>query len=171
MPTSCFAIHPASRDPADEAGAAAVDALCFPLPTLDFAAEMQRPWARIWVARTSELRVVGFLVAWLVADELHILSLATEPAYQKRGIGRALLDTALAHARDRRVRSILLEVRRSNQAAIRLYRAVGFSATGVRPHYYADNLEDAIEMLLALDPSTGEVQKRRDEMELEEVAR
>jgi ribosomal-protein-alanine N-acetyltransferase len=48
-------------------------------------------------------------------------------------------------------------VRRSNAAAIRLYRAFGFSASALRPKYYADNLEDAIEMNLVLDPATGEI--------------
>ena len=51
-------------------------------------------------------------------------------------------------------RTVLLEVRRSNQAAFALYAAFGFVTSRIRPRYYADNQEDAIEMTLALPAST-----------------
>ena len=62
-----------------------------------------------------------------------------------------------------RIRIVLLEVRRSNDPAIGLYRKHGFSVFGVRKKYYADNDEDAIEMALSLDPETGAIQPRPDE--------
>jgi ribosomal-protein-alanine N-acetyltransferase len=63
----------------------------------------------------------------------------------------------------------LLEVRRSNRVAIRLYRGHGFRPIGVRRRYYADNAEDAIEMMLALDPDTGGIVSLVDEIQLAEA--
>jgi len=76
--------------------------------------------------------------------------------------------TLVAHAVEHRSRLVLLEVRRTNRPAIRLYRSLGFSAIGVRRRYYSDG-EDAIEMMLVLDPATGTVQQGRDEVELAEA--
>jgi [ribosomal protein S18]-alanine N-acetyltransferase len=172
MGSTTVIVERANEGHADVEAIGAIDEACFPAPTLDVRAEMDRPWAHLWVARPEQGEdAIGFLVAWLVADELHILSLATLPAHRRHGTGRALLDAALDFARERRVRLILLEVRRSNRAAIRLYRAAGFSAMGIRPHYYGDNQEDAIEMTLAFHPITGQVQACPDEVDLEEAAK
>jgi ribosomal-protein-alanine N-acetyltransferase len=76
------------------------------------------------------------------------------------------MTAVLDHARARRSRLILLEVRRSNRAAIALYRAHGFTAIGIRRGYYSDTSEDAVEMMLALDPETGRVLPGRDELSL-----
>ena len=127
--------------------------------------DIARPWTRAWVART-ETRVVGYLLSWHVADELHILQVAAAPEHRRRGIGRALVDRALAYAAREHVRLVLLEVRRSNGAAIALYRRVGFVATHVRRGYYADG-EDAVEMLVELDPATGSRVSRVDEVALD----
>ena len=134
----------------------AIDRVCFAQGTVNVSAELERPWSRVWVVREmGEPR--AFLLAWLVVDELHVLSVATLPRFRRRGMARALLEHAIAFAREHKVRTVLLEVRRSNVAAIRLYRAFGFSATAVRPRYYADNFEDAVEMSLVLDPATGAI--------------
>jgi len=68
--------------------------------------------------------------------------------------------------RGRAVKHVLLEVRRSNVAAIALYRAFGFFAMGVRARYYPDD-EDAVEMVLLLDPATGATVAHEDEVRLE----
>ena len=77
--------------------------------------------------------VIAFLIAWHVADELHVLNVATALHMRRRGVATAIMNEALAYARQSRVRIVLLEVRRSNRAAIRLYRTLGFSAMGLRP--------------------------------------
>jgi ribosomal-protein-alanine N-acetyltransferase len=126
--------------------------------------ELARPWARLWVARAADgpSHAVAFLLAWHVADELHVLDVATHPEFRRRGFGRALMQQALAYAKEHSARHILLEVRRSNTPAIRLYRDCGFFAMGLRKRYYPDD-EDAVEMVLLLD-ERGEVQARRDEV-------
>ena len=129
--------------------------------------ELARPWSHMWVARElagTSSNLVGFIALWHVADELHVLNLVTRADRRRMGIGGALMDTALAYARQKRAKQVLLEVRRSNAAAITLYRKVGFHATRLRARYYADD-EDAVEMALQLDPKTGEVVVRDDEAE------
>jgi [ribosomal protein S18]-alanine N-acetyltransferase len=127
--------------------------------------EIKRPWAHVRVAFVGEC-AVGSAVAWVVADEVHVLDVATHPAERRKGIGRALVRDLLLLARSHRAVHLYLEVRRSNVAAIALYRGEGFAAIGVRERYYADD-EDAVEMALSLDASTGDVVKREDEVDLE----
>jgi ribosomal-protein-alanine N-acetyltransferase len=128
-------------------------------------AELERPWARLWVAREAAHGAVGFVVAWHVTDEIHLLNVATRADRRRRGIGRAMLEVLIAHAREVGARHILLEVRRSNVPAIGLYRSLGFFAMGVRARYYPDD-EDAVEMVLAFDAVTGEIVPRADEVRL-----
>jgi ribosomal-protein-alanine N-acetyltransferase len=128
--------------------------------------ELARPWSRLWVAREDGSGVVAFVVSWHVADELHVLNVATRGDRRRRGIGRALMHEVLGYARAHRMKHVLLEVRRSNRAAIALYRSVGFFAMGVRARYYPDD-EDAVEMVLMLDADTGDVVAHEDEVRLE----
>jgi [ribosomal protein S18]-alanine N-acetyltransferase len=124
---------------------------------VDLQAELTRDIALPWVIRSTSGLVVGFLLAWSVADELHLLELASHPAYRRQGFARALLDALVLHARQAHKRLLLLEVRRSNSAAILLYESRGFERTGVRRGYYSDTGEDALEMRITFDPSTGEI--------------
>jgi ribosomal-protein-alanine N-acetyltransferase len=126
--------------------------------------ELARAWARTWVAREQD-DVVGYILTWHVADELHVMNVATRADRRRRGVGSALMREAIAYARSKQVKHILLEVRRSNAAAIALYRAFGFFAMGVRARYYPDD-EDAVEMVLLFDQSTGKVVKHEDEVRL-----
>jgi ribosomal-protein-alanine N-acetyltransferase len=128
--------------------------------------ELARPWSRLWVAREEGAGVVAFVISWHVADELHVLNVATRTDRRRRGLARALMDELIAYARSHRVKHVLLEVRRSNAAAMALYRRVGFFAMGVRARYYPDD-EDAVEMVLLLDPSTGDVVAHDDEVRLD----
>jgi len=118
-------------------------------PTFSPAGELDRPWARMWMAE-REGAAVGFLVAWHVVDELHVLNVATAMSERRCGVGSKLVDEALAYAKACGVRLVLLEVRRSNEPAIRLYEKHGFVVSGVRERYYSDNDEDALEMALTL---------------------
>jgi ribosomal-protein-alanine N-acetyltransferase len=126
--------------------------------------ELARTWARTWVAREGT-DVVGYLLTWHVADELHVMNVATRADRRRRGIARALMDEAVAYARVKKVKHVLLEVRRSNAAAIALYRVFGFFAMGVRARYYPDD-EDAVEMVLLFDPVTGKIVEHEDEVRL-----
>jgi ribosomal-protein-alanine N-acetyltransferase len=152
---------------------AAVDELAratFAEEAFSLIAELERPWTRVWVAEAptpGPRGAAGFAIAWHVADELHVLNVATDESVRRRGVATAIMSEALHYARVQHVRIVLLEVRRSNRPALRLYRKLGFTAMGVRPGYYGDNGEDAIEMVLALDPQTGAVLPGKDEIRIE----
>jgi len=95
-------------------------------------------------ARRDGEEVVGYVVAWFVADEGEIANLAVAPAGWGMGIGRALLDAALEEGTRRDVSAVYLEVRDSNERARRLYRSRGFEEVGRRRGYYQRPVEDAI---------------------------
>lgn len=116
-----------------------------------FLEEMARDWAHVDVVRDEGGRqVVAFGNYWLVADEIHLLNIATLPAARGCGHASRLLAHIIDFGRRAKCRFVTLEVRRSNAVALRLYRRFGFRAVGVRPNYYAEDQEDAIVMLLDL---------------------
>ncbi|ACG73792.1 ribosomal-protein-alanine acetyltransferase [Anaeromyxobacter sp. K] len=90
--------------------------------------------------------VLGFIVFWLVHDELHVLNIATALEARRRGVGRALMLEGHRIGRGRGAVLATLEVRRSNVAAIELYRSLGYRQVGIRPGYYAEEGEDAVVM-------------------------
>ena len=95
-------------------------------------------------------RVLGYIVFWLVHDEVHVLNVATALEARRRGVGRALMTEAEESGRQRGARLSTLEVRRSNLPALALYRDLGYRQVGVRPNYYAEEREDAIVMVKQL---------------------
>lgn len=99
--------------------------------------------------------VVGYVLCWYVADEVHIVNLAVHTAWRRQGLARGLMADALARARAHGARMATLEVRVHNDAAIRLYDSLGFRQVAIRKGYYADNGEDALVMLKDLEPGGG----------------
>jgi ribosomal-protein-alanine N-acetyltransferase len=91
-------------------------------------------------------RVIGYLVVSLFVDDWHIMNLAVDSVWRRRGVAGLLLSDFLARSAGGRERGYTLEVRRSNAAAIRLYEQFGFRAHGIRRGYYLDDLEDALIM-------------------------
>lgn len=135
--------------PVDIDGVMAIERCSFPMPWSRsvFVEELTREQARVDVVlRRLDEAVVAFINYWLVVDELHVLNVATHPAERRRGHARRLLDHVLKLAVEAGCRLATLEVRRSNEAAIGLYRGLGFRSVGMRPQYYADNQEDALIM-------------------------
>jgi len=117
--------------------------------------ELGRDWARVDVVRDGPVGAVAFANYWLVADEVHLLNIATLPQKRCQGHATRLLAHMIGVARGLPARLITLEVRRSNQAAQHLYRRFAFRSVGVRPNYYADDQEDAIVMVLDLAVVSG----------------
>ena len=92
--------------------------------------------------------MLGYVVLMPALDEIELLDITIAAQHQRKGLGRRLLDEAMAIARGMGMRRMLLEVRPSNAAALELYRAAGFSEIGLRRGYYpTDNgREDAMVM-------------------------
>lgn len=125
---------------------------------VDLEAELGHEFALPWVLKNpSSGELVAFSLAWSVADELQLIDMASHPEHRRQGHARALLSELLRHAQSERKRLLLLEVRQSNEAAIGLYRSLGFTTTGVRRGYYSDTGEDALEMRVTFDPVTGQI--------------
>jgi ribosomal-protein-alanine N-acetyltransferase len=116
--------------------------------------ELGHTWSTILLAIDLDdggaERVLGYVVFWLVHDEVHILNIATALEARRRGIGRALMIAAHDHGRRRGAALATLEVRRSNTSAIELYRSLGYRHVGIRPNYYQEEGEDAIVMVVDL---------------------
>jgi ribosomal-protein-alanine N-acetyltransferase len=90
--------------------------------------------------------LLGYIMFWVVFEELHLMNLAVSPDVRRRGIGTKLVNHALSVGADRGVRTALLEVRASNQAALIMYEGLGFIRRGVRKGYYDHPREDAVIM-------------------------
>jgi ribosomal-protein-alanine N-acetyltransferase len=100
--------------------------------------------ARLYVAHSPDGTVVAYCACWLIFDELHINSLAVEESIRRRGVARQLLREVFRDAIRAGARSATLEVRRSNEAARRLYLSLGFVVDAVRRDYYQLPREDAL---------------------------
>ncbi len=99
--------------------------------------------------------LLGYVVAWFVADEGEIANVAVAPEARGRGVGARLLDAALAEGRARGAATIFLEVRDSNQPARQLYASRGFEEVGRRRAYYRRPVEDAIVLRYSVDPAVA----------------
>ena len=91
-------------------------------------------------------QVCGYVGVWKILDEGHITNVAVAPDDRRMHIGRAMLETLFEVTGQAGIERYTLEVRASNEPAIRLYEGLGFKSEGIRPGYYEDNGEDAVIM-------------------------
>jgi len=161
-----------------------IEAVCFPTPwSRDmFLAELssEHPWAVIELVRpvdsgtaargsrkagstfiddaevSTVSPIIGYVDYWLVYDEVHLLSIAVVPQWRRRGLGRILLDRPISAGLLGDCAHVVLEVRRGNLPAQRLYESAGFRPVGLRKRYYSDTGEDAIVMMKILPSHSNE---------------
>lgn len=129
-----------------------------PWSRASFISELQgNRFARAWVAHVpgAPRRVLGYLCAWVIYEELRIQNLAVDRAWRQQGIGTGLLAHALEVGRTADCLIASLEVRPANVAARALYRGFGFQETMRRPGYYPDTAEDALVLTLDLCAAAG----------------
>lgn len=139
---------PMQVDDLDEVVALEQAVYPFPWTRLNFADSLTAGYEAV-AARDETGALVGYFLAMWAVDEAHLLNVAVAADCQGQGVGRYLLDKLCARARAQRMESILLEVRPSNARALKVYRAYGFSAIGLRKGYYPagpQGREDAIVM-------------------------
>lgn len=108
-----------------------------------FFQELKNEFSLFIVAET-EHSVIGYLVAWRVADEIQLNNIAVRKDSRQQGIGSRLLSEICTADNNNKFSSIFLEVRSRNIEAINFYSANGFTKSGIRKNYYND--DDAILM-------------------------
>jgi ribosomal-protein-alanine N-acetyltransferase len=105
-------------------------------------------WGRLFRSETSG-PVVGYGGFWIVLDEAHISTIASDVQWRGHGIGELMLLAMIERSIELGAREVTLEVRVSNTVAQNLYHKYGFEVVGRRPGYYRDNNEDADLMTVA----------------------
>jgi len=99
-----------------------------------------------WILNDEYSTIVGYALMSMAVDEAHVLNLCIDPSRQRQGLGRMLLEHIIMLARAANATIVLLEVRKSNKAAIALYEGKGFQRLGLRKGYYPahEGREDAL---------------------------
>ena len=129
-----------------------------------FASELAKPSSICIGAFEPAPGLVGYLIISRYVDAWHVMNIAVDPDYRGRGIARTLFHWLFDLTADDGERGYTLEVRVSNEEAIRLYDRLGFRSRGVRRGYYTDNREDALIMWRESHPSRLEAAKVREDV-------
>lgn len=121
--------------------------------TLDhFESELSKPYSYTLVLTDDETdsQIAGYVVFWLMGEESEILNLAIDTPYRGLGLAKKMIFQVIRLASHKGMKRVVLEVRKSNMAAIQLYQGCRFSITHIRKGFYSDG-EDAYHMTLYID--------------------
>jgi len=110
-----------------------------------FSGEISRPGSRCYGAFERKV-LAGYLIVARYTDAWHVMNVAVDEPFRRRGVARLMLETMLRETDVDGTRGHTLEVRVSNVSAIRLYESLGFRPAGMRRGYYTDDREDALIM-------------------------
>jgi [ribosomal protein S18]-alanine N-acetyltransferase len=124
----------------------AVERRSFPAPwsLAMFVLELSKP-SSICLAAVHEEKLIGYLVCSRYHTVWHLMNVAIDPPHRRVGVASALIERLFAETDENSAR-YTLEVRVSNNEAIKMYESFGFRSAGVRRRYYHDNNEDALIM-------------------------
>ena len=124
---------------------AELEKLCFSEPWSEksVASELDNSLA-FWLVAEDEGRVAGYIGSQTVMDETDMMNVAVHPDYRKQGIATALIVGLVEELRKMGSHSLTLEVRASNDNAIRVYQRLDFQQVGCRKNYYRNPKEDAL---------------------------
>lgn len=127
---------------------AAIEKLCFSKPWSydSLAEELSNPLAVFFVAEDEEGKTLGYAGMHHIVDEGYITNIAVHPDFRRQGIATELVRALDEYAEENGLALLTLEVRRSNDAAISIYRREGFDEEGVRRGFYENPVEDALIM-------------------------
>lgn len=115
----------------------------------DFVYALDQPNGYAAVCRLDG-QLLGYVVGFLAGREFHLADFAICPGHHRRGYGSALLTRLMTDLAGEGLEVVTLEVRQSNQAAIRLYGRAGFHTVAIRNDYYREPPEAALVMVKAL---------------------
>lgn len=105
-------------------------------PTEDFISFLGDRGTPAYIACDAKRRIAGFALIRQVADEAELLTIAVDPKWRGKGVGRALMDAVFADLLLSPARKMFLEVDEQNMAAIHLYEKLGFTRISTRRGYY-----------------------------------
>jgi len=132
-----------------------IERASFPAPWSKsiFVQELYSPVSHNMVAKIRGARgkeIVGYINLWIAAGEVHLHNVAVKETMRRTGIASMLVTEMIRISREEGVAWASLEVRPSNESAIKLYEKFGFTVKGIRPFYYTDPKEDALIMWACL---------------------
>lgn len=124
-----------------------IEELCFHTPWTknSLKQELKNKLARYKVIEKNS-KIVAYAGIWFVVDEGHITNVAVHPEQRGLGYGNQVIEALIDECANSNIISMTLEVRKSNETAIKLYKKYGFKLSGIRPGYYTDTQEDALIM-------------------------
>lgn len=134
-----------NQDDADAVAAIEEKSFAMPWTRNDFWREAQNELAT-YIIGELDGKIVAYAGAWVSFNQAEVMSVAVEPELRGQGIGTILFGELIKAVKERGAKSITLEVRPSNTAAIKLYESFGLKSVGRRRGYYLDNGEDALIM-------------------------
>jgi len=114
-----------------------------------FLQELSTSFSRCVTLRESEGedgRLAGYMIYWMFAQEAHLQKIAVRPECRRRHAAACLMKALFQTVREEPCRTVILEVRRSNTAARKLYEKLGLTVKGIRRSYYLEEGEDALIM-------------------------
>lgn len=116
-----------------------------------FKGELDKPFSHTLVMTDEETDAIvgGYLVFWEMGEEFHILNVAVDLPYRGIGLAQKLIRKVIDLGLRKGAKRVVLDVRKSNSAAIQLYQKLGFTIQTVRKAFYS-NGEDAYGMVLDL---------------------
>lgn len=143
-----------------------IEAAVFPEPWSVgvFNSELALRHGRLYRAAWHGDAMAGYIGFMIVDEEAHVTTIATAPAYQRKGVARTLLIDGIHTLVPMGVRHLSLEVAASNEPAQTLYRRFGFAPVGVRKNYYPITGEDAL-VMWAYDIDTPDYALRLEELD------
>ncbi|MFL2030288.1 ribosomal protein S18-alanine N-acetyltransferase [Loigolactobacillus zhaoyuanensis] len=123
-----------------------------PWDRASFTNELRKTNDTLYLVLITGGTIIAFIGCWFTTHESHITNVAVEPEYQNAGIGRFLLTWMIRRSQELPSARLTLEVRVSNEPAKHLYRKLGFQDQNIKKAYYVADHEDALNMMLPLQP-------------------
>ncbi|WP_294580706.1 ribosomal protein S18-alanine N-acetyltransferase [uncultured Thomasclavelia sp.] len=117
----------------------------------DFIYEIEKNAFSTILILQEDDQIAGYLGMWNLGDQSQITTLGVKKQYQGRGFAKALMNKCIEITKYLGYDNISLEVRVSNQKAIKLYQQFGFQTVAIRKDYYQDNHEDAYLMIKEME--------------------
>lgn len=127
--------------------AALIEELCFPVPwSAQALIDECNNENTYFIVALNDGEVIGYGGMHTPSGDCFIDNIAVDPEHRRQGVGRSITAALIAEAKRIGGNFISLEVRPSNEAAVKLYRSLGFENVGFRKNFYMSPKEDALIM-------------------------